>query len=154
MTTLTTTEFASLLQQQKGAVILTIEAETDVALRKDCPFSGVRKIAKVNGVVGDEGTYERSMQRHDSEFHVGKTWGEHNGKIVEHKGNLYLQIQPKATVQSRYVTSSGEVPEEILKPYFYARKEGGPVKVRRYNLSSIRSVNMLGNSFTIVQPGE
>lgn len=112
-------------------------------VRKDCPYPGVVKVSRRNGLLNMN--YNTAVRKRiseslgvpiaDVEYTNGETWFKHetqaDGKalpLVTNKrkddGKFYVQYFPVRTSGTRYVLPGGElVSEESLKPFFYARPE-------------------------------
>lgn len=117
-------------------------SSTAPKLKKGCPFVGVRKVSKKNGIIN--ANYNTSVRNriaerlgvklNEVEYENGEVWYRHlmtqDEKplpLVVNKtkndGKFYLQYFPhKAT--SKYVLPNGEeVKEEQLEQWFYAKSE-------------------------------
>lgn len=121
---------------------ISLKTVTEPKLKKTCPYVGVKKISKRNGIlnmhfapaVARRVAAALGMPENEVEYVPGETWYEHeqtgDGKplpLVHHKekqGELYLQYFPLKNLGTVYMDDRGEeIPEELLKPHFYARKD-------------------------------
>jgi hypothetical protein len=121
---------------------VSLVCETVPKLKKNCPFKGVRKVARKLGIIN--ANYNTSVRRRlaetlgvelsEVEYVNGEVWYKHlqtvDGKplpLVINKakdnGKHYLQYFPHKSTH-RYVCANGEeVTESQLDPYFYAQAE-------------------------------
>lgn len=143
---------------------VSIKTNTPVKLKKDCPHSNVRKIAKRNGLINVN--YNMAVKRrlaekngtplNETEYQNGAVWYEHlkteDGKnlpIVTHtkSGKQYLQFFPHKSKTIAYVNDHGMViPESELKPFFYAHTKTSDFKpaVISVELDNIRELKARG----------
>lgn len=116
---------------------------TEPKLKKSCPYVGVKKISRRNGLLNvNFNTAVRKrlseslgLPMNDVEYVNGKTWFVHemtsDGKalpLVKHEtkndGKFYVQYFPIRSSGTKYVLPNGEtVSESVLEQYFYARSE-------------------------------
>lgn len=123
-------------------------SETEPKLKQDCPYKGVVKVSKKQGMVNVN--YNTSVKRKvaekfgveikDVEYENGKVWYKHlttaDGKslpIVVNKktpenGNFYLQFFPTKSVNVYRLPNGDMVDEAKLEPYFYSRGERSEFK--------------------------
>lgn len=169
--TITQTQALEILVNRNGAVIASFGTLTDSKARKTGnPFGTIMKTARFTGIVGAD--YEKMVQRQEVKVTGQETfqtqslpWGEwvkgKEGKVISHKGKLYLRIsfppnvnQPKARIT--YRTEGGRfVPKKkalefIPTPAPSRRQaevgveEEKEVKVRTFSLDSIRYIKVNG----------
>jgi hypothetical protein len=140
----------------KGAMILTIEAETLPQMRKtDNPYMGTRKVSSVNGVIN--WVYEIAVNnqrlREDKEADFTafpRKWGKRikGTPLVEHKGKFYLEMKVQSA-KAHYVHGDAEIDVSELIPYFYERSKSRQgvdkeVILRDYALENIRAIRWGG----------
>lgn len=121
---------------------------TEPKLKKSCPYVGVLKVSRRNGLINVN--YNKAVRNRlakslgvalaDVEYTNGKTWFVHqtdeNGKalpLVKHAtketGKHYLQYFPIRSSGTKYVLPNGEeIAESQLKPYFYAESKSEEYK--------------------------
>jgi len=111
-----------------------------VKIKKDCPYKGVRKVAKKTGIIN--ANYNTAVRKRIAdklgvelqavEYVNGDVWYKHlqtsdtepkNLPVVVNKtkedGKFYIQFFPHHS-SHKYVLANGEeIAEELLKPYFY-----------------------------------
>lgn len=168
--TITRTELLNRISRP-GAIIMAFGTLTDTKARKtNNPYGVIMKTARFTGIVGAD--YEKMVQRQEVKATGEKTfetnslpWGEwvkgQEGKLISHKGGIYLRIsfppnerQVKARVtywtQSRkFIKAKDALPFIPVPKMSERQKEVGvteekEVKVRTFNLSSIRYVKIDG----------
>lgn len=140
-------------------------SETPVKnIRAACPYKGVMKISRKRGMINVN--YVASVERKiaaklgvepkEVEYTPGEVWYEHlttiDGKalplVINKKkgdGEYYLQYFPTSS-ENVYKMPSGEfIAEELLKPYFYAKKETSykPVVIS-INVANIKELRASG----------
>lgn len=117
-------------------------------MKKDSPFSSVRKVCRVNGMTG--GVYANAMTKAIGEqyFPGPRRWGTRvkGLPIVEHKGKKYLELHVIRTLSTKYYVGDREVSLEEIAPYAYKQSEPA-VKWRDYSFDSIKEVNIDGQHF-------
>lgn len=146
---------------------VSLVSSTAPKLRKGCPFHGVRKVSRKNGIVN--ANFNTSVRNRiaeklgvtlsEVEYQNGEVWYEHlqtvdghNLPLVQHKdeskraGKYYLQYYPHAAM-SKYVLPNGEeIPEAQLKPWFYKQSERPDFKpvVISIDLTNIKELRASG----------
>jgi len=153
---LTVTELRAALLGIKGAMIITIEAETLPQMRKtDNPYLGTRKVSAVNGVIN--WVYEIAVNnqrlREDKEADFTafpRKWGKRikGTPLVEHKGQYYLEMKVQSA-KAHYVQGDAEIAVSELIPYFYERSKSRQgvekeVILRDYALENIKGIRWGG----------
>lgn len=119
-------------------------------LKKGCPFEGVKKYSRRNGLLNVQ--YNAAVRRNiaktlgvpmaDVEYENGQVWYVHqtttDGKALplvvnktKQDGKFYLQYYPMRSAGTVYRLPNGEtVEEETLKPWFYAKSKRDEYKPR------------------------
>lgn len=135
-------------------------------LRKDCPYKGVRKVARRNGWLNIN--YNMSVRRRIAErldvelkevqYDNGTTWYQHvmteEGKALPlcvnkktpDSGKYYIQYFPRKS-KSQYVLPNGDpIDENLLKPYFYKESERSDFKpaVITISLENVKELRVRG----------
>lgn len=118
-------------------------SETVPKLRAGCPFKGVKKVSRKNGLIN--ANYNTSVRNRiatqlgvavkDVEYTNGEVWYQHLqtvdnralplvvNKNTPDNGKFYLQYYPRHS-ENVYVMPNGDtVPESQLEPWFYKRSE-------------------------------
>jgi hypothetical protein len=142
-------------------------SDTEPKLKKGCPFKGVRKVSRKNGLIN--ANYNTSVRRRladtlgvelaEVEYENGGVWYKHlmtQGEqpkplpVVVHatkeNGKHYLQFFPHKA-ESKYVLENGEtVADEQLKPWFYATSERPEYKpcVISIDLANVKELKASG----------
>ena len=157
-------ELRTMLEARKGTTIVTFTSVTDAKLKKSCPYRGVKKHSRVNGVIGYN--YQNSVNnqrgREDAEMDFQskpRQWGERLSPLfVAHKGNLYLTVKvQKAVEKPLYFDAEGiEIDVDDLRPWFYAQspsRQGLDKDVihREYNLENIQTMTLGGETIHLQQ---
>lgn len=171
------------LASKQGASIVSIVAETDPKARKKDdagnpnPFVGLRKVARVNGIINWH--YENAVNNQrcreetptDNEGNIipfeaaHRQWGYRettpDGKLTPFvfnpkTGERYLELKVQRSLEYQYVDANGNViPAELVNPFLPQRKEGArqqvenPVILRDYKLSNIKQLQMGGELFVV-----
>jgi hypothetical protein len=117
-------------------------SETEPKLRAGCPYKGVVKVSRKNGLINRN--YNKAVEKlvaaklgvspSDVEYEAGETWYRHemtsDGKALPlcvHKtkndGKFYLQYFPMSSKHKYRLPYGDIISESVLEPWFYARKE-------------------------------
>ena len=133
-----------------GCQFVSMLTVTEPKLKKSCPFVGVKKVSRRNGLINMR--YNDAVRKRlaatlgvpmaDVEYENGNVWFKHqmtqDGKplpLVVNKtkdnGKYYVQYFPLRSSATKYILPNGEeVTKEQLKPHFYAtskREEYKPI---------------------------
>lgn len=154
-----------MLYELKGAKIVTLHTLTDARLRKTSkmdraiknPYPNVRKLSIVNGLFNvDYGNcvnnqLDRENKENDFES-AGRQWGEkvNDSKVlIQHKGKLYFQFNPRNHVSTIYINERGQKLHKLLIEDFISDKssssrQGTDNKIiwRTYKADSILGVSV------------
>ncbi len=168
-----------ILASKKGANIIGIEAETDCRARKtNNPFGVIFKHVRAVGFCGAD--YEIAVinegfrQNKEIEFTSEPLpWGvwKLDGKVIEHKGNLYLRLQTTSGQRKRqpakilsYRAENGRfVSYEEIKSFLPEKRESqkqldaglkteSEIMVRTYAFNSIKKIRINGETFILNSP--
>lgn len=122
-------------------------SETAPKLKKGCPYVGVVKVSKKNGLINRN--YVAAVEKAVAEklgvpaaaveYEAGETWYEHvktvDGKALplvvnktKNDGKFYLQYFPMKSTNAYRMPNGEIISEEMLKPWFYARSEKSEFK--------------------------
>ena len=168
---LTHSQFAQLLAQKKGTVILSIVADTDArALKTNNPHREIRKVTYTRVVTGAK--YQDAVDRQGAVGFKseGLPYGSFanqeltNKVIVTATGKLQLRTQarnPRKPIRVQYIADGVPVDYQLIKQYLPAKKgslkqalaglEGKrQVMVRNYDFSNILKVKYAGVEYTLI----
>jgi hypothetical protein len=163
--TITHSEFAAFLAARRGAIILSILANTDPKARKTGnPFREIRKEQKLTVVTGAD--YTKAVEKQGGEgFKAdGLSYGEFAGEQLKNKviktesGKLQLRTvfrnAPKP-IKIEWIADGERVSKEVIAPYLPtpapSRKQQmvgvtgkREVKVRNFDFNNIKQVTIRG----------
>jgi len=170
MKKLTHSEFSEMLANRKGAIILSIKANTDARLLKTGnPHGEVRKETYTRVVTG--ANYEDAVKRQGGEgFKAAELpYGEFEikNKIIKtDDGKLQLRTQarnPRPPISVRFIRQADmvELAQELVRPYMQKKSESKrqaavgvkgkkQVKIRNFDLDNIKEVAIKGERFQLV----
>lgn len=169
--TITRSDLVEKMKGRRGSFFVTIVAETDPRLLKtNNPFTGVRKISRVNGVLN--WVYEnavnnqrvRENQPVDAAGEVEhftampRKWGSRIRRddgtvtpLVEHKDKHYLELKVQKSLGHEYRDANDAVIDpSAVAPFIPKRKEGerqevdNPVILRDYAIENITQITLDG----------
>jgi len=176
MKTISQSQLLDLIKSTKGAAIVGILAETDAKARKTGnPFGKIFKTVRAVGFCGaDYGNAvlnEGLREEKQIDFVPDSLpWGEWlvAGKVITHKGELYLRLQTTASQRSRqpakvlgYRAENGRfLSFEQVKPFLPEKREsekqieagidtGKTVMVRTYKFNSLKVIRYAGQSYRL-----
>jgi len=163
---LSSEELTELLMAQRGAKMVTIEADTipKIPAASRATFPNLRKRAVVNGVIGwiYENAVNRQREREGAQpdFEaLPRKWGARlvGTPLVEHKGGFYLEFKFQRSVSYYYYNGatrecySSAADIDAINRLTGARDHGterqeldAPIILRDYRMSNIRSIKMGG----------
>jgi hypothetical protein len=114
--------------------------ETEPKLKKGCPYKGVVKVSRKNGLLNRnfnnavcKAIAEKlGVAPSEIEYEAGETWYRHemtvDGKALPlcvHKtkndGKYYLQYFPMSSTNAYRLPNGDMIAESVLEPYFYAK---------------------------------
>lgn len=168
---LTHSQFAQLLAQKKGAVILSIVADTDArALKTGNPHKEIRKVTYTRVVSGAK--YQDAVDRQGAVGFKseGLPYGEFASKELSNKviktdsGKLQLRTvgrNPQKPIRVQYIVDGVPVEYETIKQFLPAPKESKKqalsgvrgkrqVMVRNYDFPNILKVTYAGTEYTLI----
>jgi hypothetical protein len=167
MNELTKAEFFDVIQNEiKGTTFVTASIETEVKmLKRGNPYAGesVTKVQNMNGAIGFD--YENSVNRqrdregNEENFEANsRKWGIllEGRKIVEHKGNYYLQFKVENSSNVKYFMNGQEIEKEMIAEWLPKKKESTTqdvekqVIVRDVKFDSIKSIKMKGMEYLLI----
>lgn len=169
--TIKTKNTAELVEYIRGngtnCQFVSLLTHTEPKLKVGCEHRGnILKVSRRNGLINVN--YEKSVAKKVAEalglpentidYEGGETWFKHETKdgkalpIVVHatknNGEYYLQYFPMNSSGHKYVTKDTfqEIPEETLKPYFYAESEKSDLKPTTcvFNIKNIKEIKVAG----------
>jgi len=156
------TSLAKVLRSVKGAKPVTITTKTDPGKSK-AHKGKCHKLSRVNGMVNWH--YENSVNRQrereglEQDFQVQpRKWGMRiaGTPLVEHKGNLYLEMKVEKVLDTSYMLADGtpckrEAVEQHLRPHRSPTNQGvtKSVILRDYRLDSITTLKMGGVQYIV-----
>lgn len=169
--TITRSDLVETMKGRRGSFFVTIVAETDPRLLKtNNPFTGVRKISRVNGLLN--WIYENAVNNQrvrenqpldtagDVEhFHsMPRKWGSRLRRedgtvtpLVEHKDKHYLELKVQKSLGHEYRDGNDAVIDPAaVAPFIPKRKEGerqevdNPVILRDYAIENITQITLDG----------
>lgn len=173
---ITTQDLHAMLDNKRGAFFVTIVASTDARLKKTGnPFKGVRKVARVNGLlnwiyansVNNQRVRENTPTNDEGEviqfIAEPRKWGERvrraDGTIspfVQHKDSIYIELKVQRSLGYQYFDADGnELTAEQVAPFLPARSESSrqevenPVILRDYDLANIIGITFDGEFYSI-----
>lgn len=160
----------------KGAQMVTFTAVTCPKVKggKKSPFYGVRKRAKVNGVVNwiyanavnRQRTKENQPLNDNGEVENfvpdPRAWGErvHQTAFVRHVKDgtpkVYIEFKFQRSVQREYFMDGKLIPNEEVEPYLYHNEKEGArqeienvVILRDYQLSNLEQIQIGGQIYDV-----
>jgi len=163
-------DFVELLSNIRGATIVTIETKTEPRLLAKHPATSepnpfkdnIVKISHVNGMIN--WTYVNSVNNQRAREYLTpdfqplpRKWGRRisGSPLVEHEGNLYLEMKVQRSLSHCYETFDGRALDPaMVESYLPQRKPGrqgveGEVILRDYSLANVVSIKMGGILFII-----
>jgi hypothetical protein len=172
---ITITEFIRLVLSRKGTTIVSFTSFTDPKVKAACPFKGVRKASRVNGIIGYNYENSVNLQREregaEADFVAEKrSWGTRiviEGKptpFVQHvpKGETevktYLTVKVERTLESpKYFDQDGnEINHEVIAPYLPPKRnspgQGLDKEIihREYALDSLETLTVAGTVYELI----
>lgn len=162
-----------MLYDLKGAKIVTLHTLTDARLRKTSkidkkirnPYPNVRKLSIVNGLFNVDyancvnNQLDRENKENDFES-KGRQWGEkvNNSKVlIQNKGKLYFQFNPRNHVSTSYVNERGQNLNKLLLEDFISdakssSRQGTDNEIiwRTYKAESILGVSVYKVFYEII----
>lgn len=167
--TITRSKLIEAIENRRGAEAIRIFAETDARLLKTGnPHASARKRTVASVLLGTR--YEENIAKMGVDFvPSSRAWGEKrkSGKIVDHKGKVYLII--RSTEKSRkankkfveFVDNGEKIDFETIRPFFPINKgsakqaalgieKSRQVEERDFSIENILAVKMRGEFFTVI----
>lgn len=167
MAALTYSQLVASLRQNKSCTAVTITSETIPKMRKtNNPYFGmVRKVSRVNGLIGWE--YENAVNNQREReghgevfFSEPRAWGMKIGgtPLVQHNGEFYLELKVQKVLFTEYQHIEGHaVAPENLKPFLPERSGESSrqetekeIVLRDYKVSSLRQITYRGQNIDVV----
>jgi hypothetical protein len=176
MRSVTVKELEAIVESKRGASFVTIIANTapDFVGGKSSPMYGVRKTAKVNGMINwsYRNAVDNQRAREEQPLNANgevewfepepRKWGErlHDevGRLlptVEHKGNKYLELKVQKSIGYMYFRNNLRVPTEEVNAHLREKVEGrrqqvdNPVILRDYKLENIKAMRIDGELLVV-----
>ena len=168
-------ELVNIISNVRGCKFAHITTNTEVKVKRDCPFQNVRKVTsrRVQINYGYENAVNNHLERNGEQRNfVGGSlpWGAWliPNKVIEHKLNLYLRTYEPANASetSYYVLSDGRMANdhdtEVINAYAYAKSYGSEkqanfgltydeqVKPKAVSFDSIVEISINGEKYQIV----
>ena len=165
MREVTTRELREIIDRISGSTAVSLDIETEPRMRKSGnPFlnNGVKKDVTLNGLIGFfyGNAVNNQLGREDKELNFKpqpRKWGERVGHVVEHKGNVYLEVKVQGSSRPTYHIDGETVDVEELRPFLYASRKphtqdelDEQIILRDVKLSNILRIRMLNEEFVIV----
>jgi hypothetical protein len=161
-------QLAEMLMNHKGSTAVTIVTRTEPEMRKTGnPFLGnVFKVSRVNGMIGFNyaNSVNNQLNREDknADFIASpRKWGNRLPRtpIVEHKGNLYLEMKVEKSLGHRYEDASGIPLDDATmlqvssflpnRPKAQSQGTDKEIILRDYKLASILSITYRGTCYLV-----
>lgn len=154
------------LRNLKGTVIATVTVYSDARARKTGnPFGKIFKRTKINGVLNfkyvNSVNNQRVREGGTPDFvPAARAWGVRieGTPIVEHKGNVYVEMKVERCLSTEYFDDSGSpLSEKHVKDYLpqhssSAEHQGVEKEIilRDINIENIEAITVSGNTWEIV----
>ena len=143
-----------IIKSAKGTKIIGLHYSTAPKLKKDCPFTNVKKMTSAVVMLGVD--YSKRLAKNDETPAGAKPWYslvDEQDWLVQHltKGTYYLRVSPTGNnyPKSEYVSDQGTVTKEQLQDYFYA-SSGGVPEVYTVGFDAITGIAFAGNKYEVV----
>ena len=170
MDMMTEMELKRMMENRKGATMVTIYTDTAPDMRKTGnPYMGARKLTVINGVIGY--IYDNAIINRAAKEGVTLTggskphpWGDmtenHTLRINRKTGEAYLSLMCRNVISVKYVFNGVEITKDKLAPWLSEKSEGSSTQadltekiiVRDYKLANITAITIGGVTYTVSHP--
>jgi len=160
MKTLTKTELVDLLSKVKGTTTISIETTTVPKIKAGNPFTSLKKVSKVAGLIGfiygNSVNNQREREGLAKDFEPEKrAWGERilHSPLVKYNDKFYLELKVQSA-DSEYFDNNVRVDSEKIKPFYYANNSRQEVSkeviLRDYSIDNISRITINKNEYNVI----
>jgi hypothetical protein len=159
MKTLTKTELIDLLSKVKGTTPISIETTTVPKIKAGNPFTALKKVSKVAGLIGfiygNSVNNQREREGVSTDFKPEeRKWGQRilHSPLVKHKDKYYLELKVQGS-SSEYFDNETRVNSEDVKPFYYSNSSRQGVNkeviLRDYDINNISRITINKNEYKV-----
>jgi len=154
---ITPTKLQTILKESaKGATFIGITFETEPKLKKNCPYTNVKKTTTANLMLGVN--YANRLAKDGLEPAGCAPWWtmvDNQDWLVQHnvKKTFYLRLSPTGNSAPKitYMSDQGPLTKDDLEPYFYA-KGTGKIEVFTVAFDNIKELTLNKVTYTLLDP--
>jgi hypothetical protein len=163
MKTITKQELIDRVNGIKGTTFVSLDIESTPRMRKTGnPYLDATKAVTLSGAINFDYEHSNNLQLQregkEADFKAQKrSWGEHVGNWIEHKGNHYLQVKVENASAPVFTQHGESIDKEDIKPFLYESKKphtqenlDTEIIVRDVKLDSIKVIRAFGDEFELV----
>jgi len=163
---MTRQDFVTKLEGLRGATFATLvtNVQPDIKCPKTSGMAGrIRKRSRINCVLnhiyGNSVNYQREREGKEVDFTPNpRKWGERirGTTLVCHKGKTYLEVKVEKVYDTQYYLDGQKVERDQVAEFLRERSTSSrqdlskEVVLRDYNVDSIESVTMQGETIVLV----
>ncbi len=163
MKKITQEQLINLIDTINGTTFVSIDIVSEPKMRKTGnPYLGTTKAVTLSGAINYD--YQNSVNNQleredkDRDFTSQKrSWGEHTGNWITHKGQHYLPIKVQGASDPIYILEGNEIEKDKLAPFLYKsnkphtqEKLEEEITVRDVKISSIRVIRIKNEELLVV----
>jgi len=163
MKTITKQALIEKINAIKGTTIIALDIQSEPKMKKtDNPFLGTTKVTTLSGIIGYsyENAVNNQLNREGKETDFvaqPRSWGEHEGNWITHKGQYYLSVKIQGSSEPIFVREGVEIKRELLAPFLYDSKKPHTqeelekeVVVRDIKIDSIKIIRAFGEELLVI----